>query len=222
MVKGEIKEKIDTFFDPSEPNSGDRFSPLNLLRRQKKICLNESGLDENRVAVWPGVMVVFAGIDMLGFYYGGGKLIERSRCRFKDYYDTFFSHEKIRDESEYIYQARCAMMHTFGLYTKDRKDIEYRFIFDWQKELDFIIKYDSGFKMHKINFYGLNKAFDKAVEKYHSFLLEQLETDPHGKYINNFNDAHHLLGLISDSSLFSEDLDQFTGSNASRIVLPDE
>ena len=219
MIKSEVEKNIDKFFDKSEPNTGDTFSSLNLLWRQKEICLHED--KEGRVAVWPGVMVIFAGIDMLGFYHCDGELLG-SNNRFKTFYTNFFSHPQIHEESELIYQARNAMMHTFGLYTKDRHDREFKFIYDWQKELDFIINYDSDFNMHIINFYGLNKAFDKAVENYNSFLLQEIEIHPDGTNIRNFTKAYRLFGLISAPITLSKGFDDFSSSNASRIVLPDE
>lgn len=209
-----IKEYIDTFFVPSGSRVGDKFSALNLLIRQKEKCLDESC----GVAVWPGIMTIFSGIDMLGFYYDDGCLLKSTK-RFKAFYDRFFKHSKIYNESELIYQARNAMVHTFGLYAKDHNGTEYKFMYDWQEESDYVIHQNIDLSIYIINFYGLNKAFDKAIKNYKSFLIEELEINPEGVYIRNFQNAYELFGLISGPDRFSDDPHSSISSNASQIAL---
>ena len=194
MPTSTIQDHISKFFDFSEPNEGDDFSPLNLLMRQKELCLVDG-----RVAVWPGVMTILSGIDMLGYYYKDGGLLDNPRQRFVDFYNEFFPPQgNSLDYGNALYNARCAMMHTFGLYTELRNGTKIKFVYSWDNPSnDFIslISSSSGEESYHVNFTHLNKLFENAVIKYHQRLVDEL-INPACDIVKNFEEVYNKIGLI--------------------------
>ncbi len=117
----DIKDIINEFFfAPTTPKSPPGlFSSLYLLRRDAAQCM---GINPNTFqpfppgtaqALWPGLMGVFAGIDLLAkFYKGDGGPIKN---RFEDYCKDYVVPEH-RDWKESLWKLRNSVMHSFGLY----------------------------------------------------------------------------------------------------------
>ncbi|MBX9685696.1 MAG: hypothetical protein K2X27_03275 [Candidatus Obscuribacterales bacterium] len=111
-----LDQQLDFFFrDPaSQPTFrvGDNlFSNLYLLRRDINTCYSGG-------AVWPGVMGIMAGIDLLAKFFAGTDLSAVSE-RFRDFTNEYISNNNVID-SEVLYQLRNALLHSFGLYSKRR------------------------------------------------------------------------------------------------------
>ena len=194
MVANSIQDHISKFFDFSEPNEGDYFSPLNLLVRQKNLCLS------GRVAVWPGVITILSGVDMLGFYLKAGNILSDTKQRFLDFYNEFFSIQSTTlDCGDILYSARCAMMHTFGLYTEKRDGTIIKFVFSWDNPVsDFItsIPSSSSCYVYHINLSLLNGLFDDAISNYRVKLINEYHNDPNSDIVQKFEEVYRKIGLI--------------------------
>src|ERR1700744_2863609 len=129
-------DQIDFFFrEPNEIPNEKEYSILYLLRRDIFTCF---GHDPNTMehipyqAMWPGVMGILAGIDLLGKYLEGDDVNTTVTDRFKKYYLRYFNDDET--EADAIYQLRNSMLHSFGLYSfklKNKIKIkEYFFILD--------------------------------------------------------------------------------------------
>ncbi|MGE7776580.1 hypothetical protein ACQKLP_17770 [Chitinophaga sp. NPDC101104] len=126
-----IKEKFEFFFrHPTiSPKGGldNNFSTLYLLRRDVAMCFgfnpnNGTKLEPGYQALWPGVMGIFAGIDLLSKFAEGdskGKVGER----FQNYISRYIS----RSNAFEIYGLRNSMLHSFGLYNESKNGVQ-RFV----------------------------------------------------------------------------------------------
>jgi len=110
---------IELFFeDPKTPPRPrpTSYGVLYLLRRDINTCFDNN-------AEWPGIMATLAGIDLLGKFYKGDEIGVGDRFRlFLDYFGNISEEEK-----EIIYQLRNSLLHSFGLYSEDRRGNIYRF-----------------------------------------------------------------------------------------------
>jgi hypothetical protein len=170
-----LNEKIDFFFkSPTDEPIGPNFSYLYLLRRD---IFTSLGYDPNTMkpinyrVLWPGLMCILAGIDLLGKYLEGDDINTSVSFRFKEYYKKYFNN---KENVEIIYQLRNSMLHSFGLYSftsnKKVKKQEYFFILD--------IRDDNSIVTHQNNTYTINiialcNAFEISVDKY----LEDLRSN---------------------------------------------
>ncbi len=106
---------IDMFFmSPSiAPRRHGTFSQLYLLRRDISACFCASIL-------WPGVMAICAGIDLLGKFLAGNDDGKKVGERFETFLKIYFKISS--DDAKIIYQLRNSLLHSFGLYSevKDR------------------------------------------------------------------------------------------------------
>lgn len=212
MPNNSIRDHILKFFDFSEPSDGDNFSPLNILKRHKDFCLSGG-----KVAVWPGVMTVLSGIDMLGYFLNAGNIIGTSSGRFKNFYNTFFPKGVVNSGNDRIlWLARCSMMHLFGLYTEE-KGKPIGFVYTWDDSSgDFITVLASGNK-YEINFFELNRLFDTSVDNYKKELLCKLINDPTNNIISNFETVYNKFGLIHDPNYPATTLGSTISGSAIKI-----
>jgi hypothetical protein len=169
----DINEQIDFFFKESivEP-IGDKFSTLYLLRRDIFTCLGFDPNNMNQIsyrALWPGVMSILAGIDLLGKYLEGDDIDTSVSRRFKNYYKKYFDNGT---DCEIIYQLRNSMLHSFGLYSFNYTTInkvktktqEYFFVLDRRND-DFIVT-NLQIDRYAINIIALCNAFEKSIDRY--------------------------------------------------------
>ena len=119
----DIDENIAQFFcDPKiPPKPPGYFSTLYLLRRDAAKCM---GRDQNTFkplpeeifsqALWPGLMAVFAGIDLLAKFLRENDTSPVSE-RFKSYVELYIcpTHPEWQES---LWKLRNAVMHSFGLY----------------------------------------------------------------------------------------------------------
>ncbi len=178
-----LKVDIDFFFTPPTTppaNQSHVYSQLYLLRRDVFTCL---GIDPttqvafstlkycpNFQARWPGIMTIMTGIDLLGQYYEGDDCHEDSGPRFKRFLKEFTD---INSRYHHILlQLRNALIHTFGLYTKDSNNQEYYFKLITDKNYPFCIEELERNKIYRIGDIQLHKTFEISVNKYHEKLLK--------------------------------------------------
>lgn len=108
------------FREPREiPTPPGQFGILYLLRRDIRSCFDNAIL-------WPGVMSILAGIDLLAKFYAGqdGQGVGD---RFRDFVRQFFHLPTPDDDVETIYQLRNSILHSFGLYSSANNGQIYRF-----------------------------------------------------------------------------------------------
>lgn len=172
---------IELFFeDPAkEPRPRPtRYGILYLLRRDIEACFG--------VAEFPATMAILAGIDLLGKFYAGdddtgpGKVGHRF-TGFLKYFDDVADEEK-----KVLYQFRNSLLHSFGLYSKDRQGNVY--IFTLSKEYPLLVR-QNGEKCY-INPSDLKKEFELSIKAYY----EELYADP--KLQQNFNKMFPKYGII--------------------------
>lgn len=177
-----INQKIDFFFKPpTEEPVGSEFSSLYLLRRDIFTALGHdpNTLDSiNYSVLWPGVMCILAGIDLLGKYLKGDDINSTVTKRFKNYYKRYFDNVK---ECDIVYQLRNSMLHSFGLYSfqtkregeNNVKTKEYRFVIDRNDNPSIVSYYEDDF--YGINIKALHEGFEKSINKYFTELKSNKE-----------------------------------------------
>lgn len=126
----------------------------------------------NYQVLWPGLMSILAGIDLLGKYLAGDDINTSVSDRFKKYYKSYFDN---KDESEIIYQLRNSMLHSFGLYSftckNQIKTKEYFFTLTVSDD-NTIVTYGPN-NRYTITIIALCNAFEISISKY----LENLNND---------------------------------------------
>ena len=132
-----------------------------------------------------GAMTVLTGIDLLGKFYAGNDNSKGVGCRFTDYCKTYMlldkqngNEEKCEgkeEEAQAIYQCRNAMIHSYVLFSKDKKrDITYYFQLTTRDDVPLIVicpKSDKSKKYCIININILRDRFESSIEKYKNDLL---------------------------------------------------
>jgi len=162
-----LSENIELFFE--DPLTPPRPRPtfygvLYLLRRDIDTCFTN-------VAEWPGIMAILAGIDLLGKFYVGSDdtriFSVRSRfITFLNYFDDISEREK-----EIVYQLRNSLLHSFGLYSEDRRGNVYKFTLSRV--------YPQFIRQEEENCYisvlDLRECFELSIKKYYEDLKKDTE-----------------------------------------------
>jgi hypothetical protein len=174
-MSSNLMSDINSFFiNPStEPVIPGNFSQLYLLRRDIRTCFGinpNNGQHLTTQALWPGVMAICAGIDLLGKFLEGNDKIGEVKKRFKKFLTTYFGISQ--SEAETIYQLRNSLLHSFGLYSEilDKKGNVvrvYRFVLD--RGRDALIT-DLGSDTYLIDIEMLRTEFEKAILGYEAQL----------------------------------------------------
>lgn len=112
----------DLFFEaPSTvPQPPGRFGILHLLRRDIDQCMG------NKI-MWPAAMLVLAGVDLLGKFFAGTDAPRGVGQRFDAFLKQYFTTMTPADHAV-IYQLRNALLHSFGLYSKNNSGQKYHFV----------------------------------------------------------------------------------------------
>lgn len=142
-----------------------------LLKREIKHCFGinpETGLSNGVYAKWPGTMAIMAGIDLLAKYYSGSLDLDNSKEKFKTFLKLFWNLNDI--EQEIIYQLRNSLLHSFALYSIDKKGKEYKFtliestdkMIVNSNENNYVIDID---KLCEAFFTGANNYKDRVIEE---------------------------------------------------------
>lgn len=184
-----IDEEIELFFqDPRIRVIPAESSILHLLRRDIYSCLEYINHDNKWVksskkdpTIWPGAMVVLAGIDLLGKFYAGCDDTQNGKVgiRFRKFYNKYIDNQN----AEIIYQLRNSLLHSFGLYSKDTYNSK---IYNFNlciNNTKFVEEYsetlhendENGKKytilFYRIDLYILHDLFEKSIEKYRIDLM---------------------------------------------------
>lgn len=155
---------LDLFFTRPEVFKTGRVSTLHLLRRDIYSCfgktigeVNSHIGTEKPIAIWPGVMLIMTGIDLISKFHCGndetGKVTTRFKC---------FTEKYIDSNSEDIYQLRNALLHGFSLYSK-YKNNEWRYVLG--RHGNSMIWLESDGKIW-VSADELHKAFERSVDRF--------------------------------------------------------
>lgn len=138
-----------------------RRSTLHVLRRDLLTCLginpnNGLKLQNQQTLYYPAAMCVCAGIDLLGkFIYGDAGT---SNKRFKDYLELCCQLQT--DECSILYQLRNSLLHSYGMYSIDGKEIEYFFTVEYSDDERFICSQGNN---HTVNLKKLHNLFESSI-----------------------------------------------------------
>jgi len=137
FAPSDLTVNLNAFFrnpkSTPQPPGSQPPSTLYLLRRDVAQCLgfnpNTSEEDKKKYppALWPALMGIFAGIDLLAKFYCDNDKQGKVGERFKKYIQEYFKGIAPGQE-DHLWLVRNALMHSFGLYAEDRSSRAYRFI----------------------------------------------------------------------------------------------
>ena len=165
----------DLFFSPPHTalSVPGWFGVLYLLRRDIDLCMGvnpATGTAVSCTALWPGTMAVLAGIDLLAKFFAGSDEMRQAGPRFRSFLPCFFSITKPAD-AEVIYQLRNSLLHSFGLYSKNKTDV-YRFFLTATGTGQLVSQKPPD--EYYVDVRILYREFEKAVEAYRT----KLDRDP--------------------------------------------
>lgn len=155
---------FDLFFTNPEIFKAGQVSTLHLLRRDIYSCLGKKmGQVETKIgtektiAIWPGIILIMTGIDLLAKFHSGndtdGQVSNRFKC---------FVNQYINANPEDIYQLRNALLHGFSLYSK-YKGKEWRYVLGQHSENLIWLGTDGKIWVSADQ---LHKAFEQSIERF--------------------------------------------------------
>jgi hypothetical protein len=117
----------DLFFEPPTTHHPppNRYGLLHLLRRDVIQCLGRDPTSNAKLeykALWPAAMGILAGIDLLAKYLAGEDSPRGVTKRYRAYLNGYCQ-PLGPDDAETLYQFRNALIHSFGLYSKSKKQV---------------------------------------------------------------------------------------------------
>jgi hypothetical protein len=145
-------------------NNEIEYSTLYILRRDIRTCFGFNPNDNSKIkyqVLFPGTMAIMAGIDLLSkFHYTdinvkGNKVSDRFKKFVSKYID--FANQEI------LFQLRNSLLHSFGLYSKDKYGNEYNFILN-QNPTTLISSTDN--KNYNISIVKLFEKFEESIISY--------------------------------------------------------
>ncbi|HZB88919.1 MAG TPA: hypothetical protein VE291_09705 [Terracidiphilus sp.] len=136
------------------------FGVLYLLRRDINSCFDENIL-------WPGALAILAGIDLLGKFFAGDDRTGQVHTRFRNFIVKYTSIAP--KEEKVIYHLRNSMLHSFGLYSKERNGNVYRFQLVYGHGGPLVEQREEG--LFRIDLAGLREAFESSIMMYYCDLL---------------------------------------------------
>jgi len=159
--------EADTFFrKPSDvPSIPGTFGVLYLLRRDIIQCFGfnpNTGMKYQDPVLWPGGMAILAGIDLLAKFFKGSDTIGEVGQRFKDFVKQYFQLSSEEDK-ETIYQLRNALLHSFGLYSQNKRQQQYHFTLTANNSS--LIQQAAPGKF-QIDLCSLHQKFENALDTY--------------------------------------------------------
>jgi hypothetical protein len=180
--------------DPmTEPIIPGTFSQLYLLRRDIRTCFGinaNTGQQLPTQALWPGVMGICAGVDLLGkFLVGNDKKGEVGK-RFRDFLITFFNVSQ--NDAETLYQLRNSLLHSFGLYSevtdKTGKVVQvYKFVLNGNTRRLITPRNDNVFVIDIDTFY---ENFESAIGIYETMVKTDVNLQVN--FANMFSKHHRI------------------------------
>lgn len=196
-MSSNVTTDVDFFFmnPTTAPLIPGTFSQLYLLRRDIMTCfgINANGgqqFPSQQKALWPGVMGICAGIDLLGKFFAGNDDLGEVGKRYKDFLTTYFGVQQ--NEAEILYQLRNSLLHSFGLYSEVKKKDKvhvYKFVLTGNTGV-LIIPKDQNTYIIDINLF--RKNFETAIDAYEASIRH--EANLQGNFANMMS-KHGRIGI---------------------------
>lgn len=228
----DLDQMLDFFFrDPAiEPTfqpGNNLFSNLYLLRRDINTCFASD-------AIWPGVMAIMSGIDLLAKFFAGADTTAPGDVgnRFRAFAGEYLTNNNAID-NEVLYQLRNSLLHSFGLYTKrraraaerigpngfDRQDYAFRLLGDTRDHAIVTLRMQHPIQTagaapnnrillteYDVHVHALRTAFDAGIRRYSRHLRT-----------NNDLRTHFATHAPSDLRSF---IDMYGVTNITAIAVP--
>lgn len=229
MLPEPLETEFRTYFAPGTATPAAR-SVLYLLRRDAAQCFgfnpNTYDIEDNQAVdpnssklLWPGVMTVFAGFDLLAKFYAGSELEafpqgttqeeqwrHRSGSRLKSFVRKYVTNDN-ENEAKTLYQLRCALDHSFALWARDRDGDTYSFTLS---EPDFLhanvlLRMRTGVDTQQeaiVYIFELHKRFQQSAIAFQEDYYQLL--DGSGEDRNKFQELVNHYGFIgiANASVF--------------------
>jgi hypothetical protein len=125
-------------------------------------------------------MAIMAGIDLLAkFYFTDHEKKGTSRTRFIKFVELYID----KENSEVIYQLRNSLIHSFGLYSKDKRGKEFKFILNRRYPYLVTQRPDTPKDFYIINIHLLHYYFEKSIDLY------KTDLESNDELIENFAES---------------------------------
>lgn len=170
-MNAETEEAIREFFiDPeTPPDEVKNKSLLYLLRRDIRTCYGLDPSIRDDQALFPAMMTIMAGIDLLSKFYVGSYKNKGVGKRFKKFCRDCFPLEC--GDAEALYQLRNSLVHSFGLLSEDEKtNVSYVFNLKKERTRPFIKLF---LEEEKNIFFGEERNIKKTVFKEYSVSMDE-------------------------------------------------
>ena len=186
-----LAEKIAQFFTPPSVDPDTlplERSVLYLLRRDTNFCLGINQVtgiadDPRGRALFPGVMAIMAGIDLLGKMVDGHDSSKRAGARFQafalDYVRKDNAAPLTQNEAWCLWLLRNSMLHSFGLLSKvsdPRRPVDrVRFVLAAGVIDLIVVGQDAGVPRHwvsVVDVWRFQAQFEAGVNAYHADLTD--------------------------------------------------
>lgn len=185
-----MNENITFFF--RNPNNfisqPQKYSTLFLLHRDVLTCFGFNPNNGERIeyeVIFPGLMTICSGFDLLSKFYSGNDNFWEAGKRFKCFIaDTLNLNQQ---DSELLWSFRNSMLHSFGLYGRNN-NTEYKFVLNGNGE-NIINKTEEPNK-YFLNIYKLFKGFQDSIQNYYELLKADIQLE------NNFNKMFENYGYV--------------------------
>jgi hypothetical protein len=129
----------------------------------------------NNKAMWPAAMLVLAGVDLLGKFFAGTDTNGVGE-RFDAFLDQYFTMMNAEDRNV-IYQLRNSLLHSFGLYSQDRKGNKYHFVVTPSETGPLVASAPQD--RYIVHLPVLRGEFENAIEAYRKELEGDLQLQAH-------------------------------------------
>lgn len=156
---------VDLFFTKPEVYKIGKVSTLHLLRRDIYTCLGKPIGEVDTeigtikpIVIWPGIITIMTGIDLVSKFYCGNDAIGEVSNRFKSYVKNYIS-----SNCDDIYQLRNALLHGFSLYSENKKGMKFRYVIGCYEDEMLSVAPDG---MIWVSANHLHKAFEHSIESF--------------------------------------------------------
>ncbi len=161
----------------------------------------QTGLELFNFALFPGIMGIFAGVDLLAKFHAGQDR-RGVGSRFKEFVRTYF--RPVRSGwDEIIWQFRNSLLHSFGLHSKDYNGRIYHFRL---KLGDCPLLRKRGGDKYYVGITPLHERFESAVSLYESSVRADSMLQA------NFERMYPIYGTIRIRSSFMTELEEIRSS----------
>lgn len=197
----DIAAEIRVFFmDPwDRPGDGAPYGVLWALRRDIRVCLGYDANSPDKTApvtgfqvLWPGVMCIFAGVDLLAKFWAGSDSTKPGEVgqRFRDFLQSY-SHLRA-EEAQVVWELRNSLLHSFSVRSPGETP-KHTFVLTADKKGRRGSVNSESNGRHVVDIRTLHDKFEGAVARYR----EQVEDESETGLRKKFSDMPERYGMFS-------------------------